>query len=53
MYRKKPYKEHIQKLQNTVNTSTHINKTPTHYKPKHTHTHTLQNKLKQTQYKLK
>ena len=46
---------------NTVNTSTHITKTPTHYnihmyahryiaKPTHTHTHTLQNKLKQPQY---
>jgi len=27
-------------IQNTVNTSTHITKTPTHYKPPTTHTHT-------------
>ena len=43
-----------QTIQNTVNTSTHITKTPTHYKTHtythphnaqsiHTHTHTLQN----------
>jgi hypothetical protein len=31
----------------TVNTSTHITKTPTH-----AHTHTLQNQLKQPQYKI-
>jgi len=41
-------------MQNTVNTSTHVTKTPTHYKTHtYTHTHTLQNKLKQAQYKLK
>ena len=34
-------------IQNTVNTSTHISKTPPN-----THTHTLQNKLKQPQYKI-
>ena len=34
-------------IQNTVDTSTHINKTHTH-----THSHTLQNKLKQPQYKI-
>ena len=39
-------KNTVQKLQNTVNTSTHSTKTPTHT---HTHTHTLQNKLKQAQ----
>jgi hypothetical protein len=44
----------VQTIQNTVNTSTHITKTHTHYKthtytqphiskPTHTHTHTLQN----------
>ena len=33
----------VQAIQNTVNTSMHITKTP----------HTLQNKLKQPQYKLK
>ena len=38
----------VQTIQNTVNTSKQITKTPTH-----THTHTLQNKLKQPQYKLK
>jgi hypothetical protein len=37
----------VQTIQNMVNTSTHITKTPTH-----THAHTLQNKLKQPQYKL-
>jgi hypothetical protein len=36
----------LQTIHNTVNTSTHINKTPPH-----TYTHTLQNKLKQPQYK--
>ena len=35
-------------IQNTVNTSLCITKTPTH-----THTHTLQNNIKQPQYKLK
>jgi hypothetical protein len=39
-------KSTVQTIQNSVNTSTHITKTPTH-----THTHTLQNKLKQPQYK--
>ena len=39
-------KNTVQKIQNTVNTSTHITKTPTH-----TNTQ-LQNKLKQTQYKI-
>jgi hypothetical protein len=32
----------VQRIQNTINKSTHITKTPTHYKPTHTHTHTLQ-----------
>jgi hypothetical protein len=41
-------KNTVQTIQNTVNTSTHITKTPTH-----THTHTLQNKLKQPQYKIR
>ena len=40
-------KNTVQTIQNTVNTSTHITKTPTH-----THTNTLQNKLKQPQYKI-
>jgi len=35
-------KNTVQTIPNTVNTSTHITKTPAHYK-----THTLQNKLKQ------
>jgi hypothetical protein len=35
-------KNMVQTVQNPVNTSTHINKTPTHKQ-----THTLQNKLKQ------
>ena len=43
----KQYKNTVQRIQNTVNTSTHITKTPTH-----THTHTLQNQLKQPQYKI-
>jgi len=43
----KQYKNTVQTIQNTINTSTHITKTPTH-----THTHILQNKLKQPQYKL-
>jgi hypothetical protein len=43
----------VQTTQNTVNTSTHITKTPSHYKSHtYTHTHTLQDKLKQTQYKI-
>jgi len=60
----KQYKNTEQTMQNTVNTSIRITKTPIHYKthkythpcitkPTHTHTHTLQNKLKQPQYKLK
>ena len=44
----KQYKKHSQTVQNTVNTSIHITKTPTH-----TYTPTLQNKLNQPQYKLK
>ena len=39
----KQYKNTAQTIQNTVNTSTHVTKTPTH-----THTHILHNKLKQT-----
>jgi len=41
-------KNTVQTIQNTVNTSTHITKTPTH-----THTHTLQNKLKHTTVQVK
>ena len=37
----------VQTIQNTVYTSTHITKTPTY-----THTHTLQNQLKQPQNKI-
>ena len=47
------------KIQNTVNTSTHTTKSPTQFskrphitKATHTHTHTLQNKLKQPVYKI-
>ena len=40
-------KQHSTTIQNTVHTSIDITKTPTH-----THTYTLQNKLKQTQYKI-
>jgi len=40
-------KNKVQPIQNTVNTSTHITKTPTH-----TQTHTSQNKLKQPQHKI-
>ena len=40
---RKQYKNTVQRIQNTVNTSTHITKTPTH-----THTHTLQNPHTQT-----
>jgi len=39
----KQYKNTVQTIQSTVNTSTHITKTPTH---------TLQNNLKQSQYRL-
>ena len=57
-------KKTVKTIQNTVNTSTQITKTPTHThthththtlitKPTHTHAHTLQNKLNQPQYKLK
>jgi len=49
----KQYKNTVQTIQNTLNTSTHITKTRTIVKtPTHTHTHTLQNKLKQPQYKI-
>ena len=55
----KQYKNTVQTIQNTVNTITHITKTPTQLskhthitKPTHTHTHTLQNKLKQPQHKI-
>ena len=41
-------KNTVRTIQNTVNTSILITKTPTH-----THTRTLQNKSKQPQYKLK
>ena len=34
----KQYKNTVQTIQNTVNTSTHITKTPTHYKT-YTYTH--------------
>ena len=36
-------KNTVQTMENAVNTSTHITKTPTHYNPPppHTHTHTL------------
>ena len=34
----KPYKNTVQTIQNTVNISTHITKTTTHYKT-HTYTH--------------
>jgi len=44
-------------IQNTLNTSTHINKTPTQlskhpYTLQNSHIHTLQNKLKRIQYKI-
>jgi hypothetical protein len=53
----------VQTVQNTLNKSTHITKTPTHYKthtythpiitiPTHTRNHTLQNKLKKPLYKV-
>jgi alpha-N-acetylglucosamine transferase len=41
-------KNTVKTIQNAVHTRIHITKIPTH-----THTHTLQNKLKQPQYKLK
>ena len=37
----------LQTIQNSVNTNTHITKTPTH-----THVNTLQNRLKQSQHKI-
>jgi len=40
-------KNTVQAIQNAVSTSTHITKTPPH-----TLAHTLQNKLKQQQYKM-
>ena len=55
----KQYKKTVQTMQYTLNTRTHITKTPTQLskhphvtKPTHTHTLTLQNKLKQPQYKI-
>jgi len=53
------YKNKVQTKQNTLNTSTHITKIPTQLskhlhitKLTHTHNHTLENKLKQAQYKI-
>jgi len=49
-------KNTVQTIQNIVNTSTYITKTPTHHKihiHTHTHTHTLQNKLKKTTAQVK
>ena len=40
-------KNTVQKIQNTVNTSTHITKTPTYYKT-HTYTHPLVTKQVKT-----
>jgi len=40
----KQYKNTVQTIENTTNASTHITETPAH-----THTHTFQNKLKQSQ----
>jgi len=45
MHKRNNTKNTVQTIQNTVNTSTHITK-------RHTHTHTLQNKLQQPQYKM-
>jgi hypothetical protein len=49
----------VKTIQKTVNTSTHITKTPTQLskqshitKPIHSHTHTLENKWKQPQHKI-
>ena len=55
----KQYKNTVQTIQNTVNTSTHINKTPTHHKT-HTYTephitkqvNTTTVQVKKTQYKI-
>jgi hypothetical protein len=38
IYKRNNAKNTVQTIQNTVNTSTHIIKTPAHYKP-HTYTH--------------
>jgi hypothetical protein len=48
----KQYKNAVQTIQNTVNTSTYITKHPHITKPTHEHTYTLQKKLKQLQYKI-
>jgi len=58
-------KNTAQTMQDTVNTSLHITKTPTHTHthtlqyshahitiPTHTHTHSLENKLKRPQHKI-
>ena len=47
IHRRNNTKSTVQTIQNTLYTSKHITKTHI-TKPKHTHTHTLQNKLKQT-----
>jgi len=64
IHTRKKYKNTVQTIQNTVNTSAHITETPTrlskhphitkptHYKKPHLHAHILQNKLKQPQYKI-
>jgi hypothetical protein len=49
----KKHKNTVKTIQNTVNTNTHITKTPTRYKTHTYTTHTLQNKLKHPQCKLK
>jgi hypothetical protein len=45
-------KNAVQTIQNTVNTSTHISKTPTHYKT-HTYTHPhITKQVNKPQYKI-
>jgi len=51
IHRRNNTKSTVQTIQNTLYTSKHITKTHI-TKPKHTHTHTLQNKLKQPTYKI-
>ena len=54
IYKRNNTKNTVQTIRNKVNTSTHITKTSTQLLKTSTHykTHTLQNKLKQPQYKI-
>ena len=51
IHKRNDTKNTVQTIRSTVHTNTHITKTHI-TKPTHTHTHALQNKIKQPQYKI-